>query len=161
MDDKPAITEVLWENVQTLMTRRYGGPNVTRLGRESKISQGGAQRLKAGASVGVELVATVADYFGVQPWQLLAPGLGETMRLSPEELEAVRRLRDPVQPAVVRRSLSVPAQQLAEAFDAADPETRESVERRTMQELTGNPAVKKGVRQKRAESPTPAPVKGR
>jgi len=89
---------LVWTNVQTLMKRRYGGDNVTRLGKDTGIKQGGAQRLKMHADVGVGILARVATFFEIDAWQLIAPNLGEAMRLSAAELEAVRKLREPTQP---------------------------------------------------------------
>jgi hypothetical protein len=96
--DEPDVCELLWSNVQALMKRAYGGDNITRLGRETGIATGGAQRLKGRKDVGVRLIERVATHFKIDAWQLLAPGLGRSMLLSDDELEAVRRLRNPMQP---------------------------------------------------------------
>ena len=93
-----SIHAVIWANVETLMKRKYGHANLSRLGRDTGIKQGGAQRLQAQADVGVGLIERVAAFFKIDPWQLLAPELGESMLLTDRELEAVRKLREPVQP---------------------------------------------------------------
>lgn len=102
MDDPP-LKDLIWLNVTTLMTRRYGGPNITRLGRDTGIATGGAQRLEGRAEVGPTILEKVAQFFEVHAWQLLAPNLGESMLLSKEELEAVRKMREPLQPKNVLR----------------------------------------------------------
>jgi hypothetical protein len=78
VDDDGAhpLAALIWANVQALMLSRWGEINITRLGREAKIAQGGAQRLQRQAKVGPPLLAKVAALFGVEPWQLLAPKLG-------------------------------------------------------------------------------------
>ena len=54
----------------------YGGSNKSALGRDTGIQIGGAQRvLGSKANVGIELIAAIARRAGLQPWQLLVPGL--------------------------------------------------------------------------------------
>jgi hypothetical protein len=76
-DDGPhPLSALIWINVQSLMDRAWGEVNITRLGREAGIAQGGAQRLQNQRKVGPPLLAKVATLFHVEPWQLLAPNLG-------------------------------------------------------------------------------------
>jgi hypothetical protein len=76
-DDAPhPLSALIWINVESLMTRYWGEINITRLGREAGIAQGGAQRLQNQRKVGPPLLAKVATLFHVEPWQLLAPNLG-------------------------------------------------------------------------------------
>jgi hypothetical protein len=76
-DDAPhPLSALIWINVESLMTRYWGEVNITRLGREAGIAQGGAQRLQNQRKVGPPLLAKVATLFHVEPWQLLAPNLG-------------------------------------------------------------------------------------
>ena len=98
MDEPEDVAAQVWENVQTLMQRAYGGDNITRLGRETGIKQGGAQRLKEKRDIGIGMIARVAAHFKIDAWQLLAPNLGDAMRLSTAELMAIRKMRDPIQP---------------------------------------------------------------
>ena len=73
---EPNTKKQLCENVSRLMEHRYGGENLTRLANEAKFGPGSATRLKEQkTSVGVDLVDKLAKYFGLEPWQLLVPGL--------------------------------------------------------------------------------------
>jgi hypothetical protein len=93
---------VVIENVKLLMTTKYGKINITAFGRDTGISNGGTQRvLDPDTSVGVDLLARIADHFKIEIWQLLAPNLGQALKLSPAELEAVRKIREPQQPKVL------------------------------------------------------------
>lgn len=98
MDDPIELKALIWLNVKTLMERKYGKAVLTRLGVDTGIAPAGAQRLQGKKEVGPTILYKVAKFFEVHPWQLLAPQLGESMKLSPPELEAVRKLRDPMQP---------------------------------------------------------------
>jgi hypothetical protein len=93
-------------NVKLLMETKYGKVNVTAFGRDTGIKTGGAQRvLDPDTNVGVDLLAQIADYFKIETWQLLAPNLGQSLKLSPAEVEAVRKIREPLQP----RSIETPS----------------------------------------------------
>lgn len=90
---------VIVENIKLLMDTHYGKINITAFGRDTGISNGGTQRvLDPDTSVGVDLLAKIADHFKLEVWQLLAPNLGQAMLLSPAELAAVRKIREPQQP---------------------------------------------------------------
>ena len=88
----------LWTNIQTLMRHRYGRENLTRLARECKFGPATSSRLKSmETSVTLETLNKIADTFGVEPWQLLVPGLSATslpaLRLvSPEERDLYGQL---------------------------------------------------------------------
>jgi len=74
---KPTTKGVLWSNVLALMEHHYERENLTRLARETRIGPGTTTRIKVqNTSVGIEVLELIADRFGVEPWQLLAPGLG-------------------------------------------------------------------------------------
>jgi transcriptional regulator with XRE-family HTH domain len=108
---------VLWANVTALMDRDYGGENLSRLARDTKIGPGTATRMKEQqTSVGIDTLEKLAEFFGIEPWQLLAPGLGadlyeldESRRLAPvyldpvATLERLRRKREGPAPASPRR----------------------------------------------------------
>jgi hypothetical protein len=99
---KPDAKTILIENVTLLMKSRYGKINITRFGQETGLSNGGTQRvLDPATSVGVDQLNKIAEAFDVEVWQLLAPDLGQAMRLSPAELEKVREMREPQQPKAV------------------------------------------------------------
>lgn len=67
---------VLWANVAALMRHRYGHENLTRLATDCKIGPGTASRIKAQeTSVGIDVLEKIGDFFGLDPWQLLVPGL--------------------------------------------------------------------------------------
>jgi hypothetical protein len=77
------VRATLWENLQTLMLRKYGKENLYRLGDEAGTGSGTPGRLKLKKqSIGIDVLAKFADALGVEPWQLLADGLGETMSQS-------------------------------------------------------------------------------
>jgi hypothetical protein len=95
------LSKLIWINVQSLMLRYWGEVNITRLGREAGIAQGGAQRLQNQAKVGPPLLAKVATLFHVEPWQLLAPNLGAGLYRIDDQRQVVpvysveRRAPDP------------------------------------------------------------------
>jgi len=68
------IKSIVAENVAALSARFHGRPNKTRLGTETGINLGGAQRVLSGeVSVGVDLLQQIARRYGLQAWQLLVP----------------------------------------------------------------------------------------
>lgn len=70
-NSKPA----LWAAVTALMNKHYGGENLNRLAREAKIGPATSSRMKAQeTSVGIDTIDRLADYFRVEPWQLILPG---------------------------------------------------------------------------------------
>lgn len=71
---KKASRVVLAENILKLMAHRYGGVNLTRLGAETKIKMGGAQRITTAKNVGPDLVDRVARKFGLEAWMLYIDG---------------------------------------------------------------------------------------
>lgn len=94
-----SIKATVIANVELLMQSKYGKRNVTALGRDTGIAIGGAQRvLDPSTNVGIDLLEKIADKFEVDVWQLLVPNLGQSMKLSPAEVEAVRKIREPLQP---------------------------------------------------------------
>lgn len=67
---------VLWDNVVTLMKKKYGGENLTRLALDAKFGPGTSTRLKKQVtSIGVDVIEKLAVVFELQPWQLLVPNL--------------------------------------------------------------------------------------
>lgn len=67
---------VLWQNVKALMDARYGKENLTRLAADAKIGPGTATRIKEQkTSVGLDVLEQIGQAFGVEPWQLLVPGM--------------------------------------------------------------------------------------
>lgn len=72
MDEKET-KRTLWENVQARMVSLWGEENVTRLAREAKIG-GSASRIKEQeTSVGIDVVAKVAEALEAEPFELLLP----------------------------------------------------------------------------------------
>ena len=66
----------LWANVLALMIDRYGKENMLRLSKDAGIAIGSVQRMRdENTSIGINIVAKVANAFGLQPWQLLFPEL--------------------------------------------------------------------------------------
>lgn len=65
----------LWNNLCELMGEPAPSIDAVRL--KTKIGRGTVQRIKEGStSVGIDVLATIADQFKIEPWQLLAPSLG-------------------------------------------------------------------------------------
>lgn len=93
---------VLWRNVQALMRKHYGAENLSRLARECDIGLGTATRIKQQqTSVGLEIVDKLAEHFGLQPWQLIVPGLDPDnpptlLPVTPSERQLYERLRQAV-----------------------------------------------------------------
>ena len=99
---KSGAKAILMDNVKLLMTSRYGGVNISRFGQDTGLSNGGTQRvLDPDSDIRVEQLSKIANTFGIEPWQLLAPNLGQSMLLSPAEVDAIRKIRDPLQPKTV------------------------------------------------------------
>lgn len=70
------LKPVLWANVRALMVHRWGAENLTRLATEAKFGPGTATRIKkAETSVGLDVLEKLAKVLGVEPWQLLVPGM--------------------------------------------------------------------------------------
>jgi len=94
----------LWINVSLLMQRQYGTENLNRLAREAKVSPATASRLKAQqTSVGLETIDRLAEYFGVQPHELIDPGYEHANKhdsvspLAADLAQALDSIKDPVQ----------------------------------------------------------------
>lgn len=68
--------KILWDNLLSLMVMRYGEENIYRLNKESGISKGTLARIKdQKTAVGLDLLEKLADFFHMQPWQMLIPEL--------------------------------------------------------------------------------------
>lgn len=77
------VRKILWKNLEALMTSRWGGVNLSRLGREAKIGPSGAHRLKEQhQSSGIVLVEDLAEVFKLEAWQLLHPEMRSSPPLS-------------------------------------------------------------------------------
>lgn len=73
----PNIRNVLWQNLETLMTRAWGRTNLNRLAREAGIGTATMARLQElGQNVGVDMLIKLGRPFRRQPWELLSPTLG-------------------------------------------------------------------------------------
>lgn len=78
------IKEVLWKNVSALMHAKWGDDNLQQLAREAGVGVASVKRIKdQSTSIGVDIIAAIAEYFGCEPWQLLFPDLdaGQPMKL--------------------------------------------------------------------------------
>jgi hypothetical protein len=70
------VRQVLWANVQALMEHHWRRVSLAELSRKAHIGLGSVSRIKEQeTSVGVDIVAKVADVFHLEAWQLLVPGL--------------------------------------------------------------------------------------
>ena len=80
--------KVLWENVSTLMKSEFGKENLTKLAGKAGFGPGTSTRLKGQeTSVGTDILDSIAESFGIEPWQLLMPGLGTDSKAPAEGLE--------------------------------------------------------------------------
>lgn len=130
MSDNPAKL-IVSENVAALVTKKYGRINTSAFAREAGIGIGGVQRLlDKETSVGVELIARVAAFFNIDTWQLLAPNLGQALTLSPAELEAVRKMREPQQPKGLAHEGEGQKSELIGARHMSNPSTKSASKRR-------------------------------
>lgn len=78
MHDDKSIKKVLWDNVSALMKAHYGAENLNRLARDAKLGPATVTRIKEmKTSVGLDVIAKIAIFFKVDPWQLLVPGMGD------------------------------------------------------------------------------------
>lgn len=76
MENRTDPRTVLWANVSALMRERYGKENLTQLATDAKVGPGTASRLKAMDTFAqLDTIEKIAAAFGLQPWQLLVPGL--------------------------------------------------------------------------------------
>lgn len=73
----PNLRNVLWQNLDTLMTRAWGRTNLRRLARESGVGVATIARLQElGQNVGVDMLSQLGKPFRRQAWELLSPTLG-------------------------------------------------------------------------------------
>lgn len=88
--------------VMALMTKHYGGENISRLAKDCKIGLGSAARVRDGeTSVGLDIVDKIAEHFHVKPWELLVQGFSPDNRptlqpLSEQERKLYARLAEAV-----------------------------------------------------------------
>lgn len=74
------LKKMLWTNVQALMDRRYGGEALGRFARDCGLGQASMTRIKAQeTAVGIDVIEKIAAGFRLEPWQVLAPGLGAAL----------------------------------------------------------------------------------
>lgn len=67
---------ILWENVLTLMAKRYGKENLGKFAADCGIGAASMTRIKlAKTSIGVDTIEAIAREFKLQPWQILVDGL--------------------------------------------------------------------------------------
>ena len=90
--------ELLAANVLAICKIRYGKRNTTRLGADSGIKTGGAQRVLAGSDVQLTTIERLASWAKLEAWRLIAPDLGNIPSglnaLSQEEMDLVLAYRD-------------------------------------------------------------------
>ena len=69
--------QILWENLRALMIERYGKENLSLTSKDAKnkglvISLGSLARIKAQeTAVGLDVIDSIAQFFGLQSWQIL------------------------------------------------------------------------------------------
>ena len=84
---------ILWDNVQSLMTFKFGEVNLykthiesSKHGKDLAISLGSLQRIKAcETAIGLDVVDKIAHFFEIEAWQLLVPNL------QPDNLPALKQ----------------------------------------------------------------------
>ena len=65
----------LWQNVEALMVKRFGKPNIKGFAAHCGVGVGTVQRIQAQqTSVGLEVLDKIAGKFDLAAWQLLVPG---------------------------------------------------------------------------------------
>lgn len=135
-NSKPA----LWAAVLALMEKHYGQENLNRLARDVKIGPATASRLKAQeTSVGIDTIDKLADYFRVEPWQLLLPGFNPD---NPQTLAAASPM----------------ARDVAEKLDAmTDEDRRRAAYALILQIIEFGAVPVLGKEPERSASPTPKP----
>jgi transcriptional regulator with XRE-family HTH domain len=68
--------EVLWSNLQALMTHHFEKVSLSELSRRSKLGLATLDRIKKReTSVGIDTLEKLADVFSLQAWHLLTPRL--------------------------------------------------------------------------------------
>lgn len=93
----------LWRNICALM--RADDPSIDAVKARTKVGRGTVQRIKGGeTSVGLDVIASIAGAFGVEPWQLLVEAIDPDnlptlhapvdVRLSDDVVTALSRCRD-------------------------------------------------------------------
>lgn len=84
---------LLRDSCVALASARDGKVNLSEFGRKTKISQGGAQRvLGATSHATLSTVDAIASAYGLEPWQLIAPGF--SIKHPPKMLDAASRLTE-------------------------------------------------------------------
>ena len=106
---------VLRATVRKLMPRHYGIVNLNRLARECKFTLSTAARIKAQeTSIGLEVVDRLADYFRIEPGQLLMndfdPEQAATLRASPMAVALAQMLDAIPNPEKKQRAYTLMAQ---------------------------------------------------
>lgn len=86
--------KVLKESLRALMKLQWGGDNVTRLGKKvlKSSSAQGSRVIDGQNNTGVKSLDLVASHFGIEPWQLLVPGLDAAhppVLAPPQSIEAI------------------------------------------------------------------------
>lgn len=115
----------LRENTETLMRRWYGGPNKLRLGQDTGISNGGAQRvLAARTNVGIHLVQAIARRAGLATWQMLVPKLDPD---HPPRLQACPGQPQAMEPEAPYRARNEAESELLQLFRGMTQQHREDL----------------------------------
>lgn len=85
---RPDVIQLVAANLHQAMLRSWGQVNFTRLAKAADVGETTARRAVHGSSaVATDTLAKFAGALGVEPWQLLAPNLGE-MASTPYNQEA-------------------------------------------------------------------------
>ena len=69
--------KLLWRNICALMDNPEGkDPSIDEVTKKTKVGRGTVQRIKEGnTSCGLDVLAKISAAFGIEPWQLLVPGV--------------------------------------------------------------------------------------
>lgn len=82
---------LLWANLSGLMQERWGRENQMELARVSGVGQATISRIRAGeTSIGLDIVGKLAAVFGLEAWQILAPGWEHPWCRTPLALDVAR-----------------------------------------------------------------------
>lgn len=127
--------DVLGKNVDLLV--RTSGKKLAVLVKETEVANGTLGRIRTGETeTGVDKLDALASYFGVEPWQLLAPNLGMGLHVATAADDGIVRLAP----------VSIPDRALRELSPSAWAEGRAS----------RSPGLPPAPEQQTAEAPRPS-----
>lgn len=122
--------ELLRENLTKLMIHRLGKVNMLRTAHLCGVGLGSIQRaMEANTAVGLEVIEKLAVGLGVEPWQMIAPGLDpatasqqRAVNLSPLAIDLAEHLDDLARQPLLHARAAAMANQTIELVMEANRE---------------------------------------